>query len=264
MAPSWVVQLIGCKKEMPSTGTWTGLKHGRMWTNWGWTRPSAKCFSWIGGDPRYVYKLGEKLLESSPADKDLGVPGGWASSVRLQPRSMVSWATSAGDSLMVYVMTIKQPYPGLHQLYPGLHQEVWPVVWEAILSIYSAFIRPHLKYCIQFWGPLLCPHEAPPGVLCPGLGSPAQEGCGAVGAGPEEGCEDVQSVGALLLSRRLRELGLFFLERRRIQGYLTAAFKYLKGAYKQEGNWLVHGLIVMGQRGLTLNKRGEMSGGVRC
>ena len=28
------------------------------------------------GNPRYLYKLGEDLLESSPAEKDLGGPGG--------------------------------------------------------------------------------------------------------------------------------------------------------------------------------------------
>ena len=56
--------------------------------------------------------------------------------------------------------------------------------------------------------------------------------------GPEEGHEDHQRAGVPLYKGRLRELGLFSLEKRRLRSDLIAAFKYLKGAYRKHGEGL--------------------------
>jgi len=41
--------------------------------------------------------------------------------------------------------------------------------------------------------------QGPSGALCPDLGCPTQEGCGAVGEGPEEGHKGAQRSGAPIL-----------------------------------------------------------------
>ena len=81
---------------------------------------------------------------------------------------------------------------------------------------YTNLLSPHLQYCIQAWGPQ---HKKDVELL-----------------------EWVQRrvtkmtrrLEHLLYSNRLKELGLFRLEKRRLWEDLTAASQYFKGDYKQE------------------------------
>jgi len=50
--------------------------------------------------------------------------------------------------------------------------------------------------------------------------------------------EMIRGMEHLFYDDRLRELGMFSLEKRRLWGGLTVVFQYVKGDYQQQGNQL--------------------------
>ena len=113
-------------------------------------------------NPRHTDRLGGTILESSPAEKDLGV----LVYEKLHEPAVCSCSSES------------RSYPGLHQMRGGQQGQGGDC--------------PSLQ----------SPCEAPSGVLCAGMEPPVHERQRAAGEGPEEGHRDDQGAGAPLLQRQ--------------------------------------------------------------